>query len=57
MSIENFDKVLSRELDIHFFPEFLHIVLKHATPFSLRFSSASRKFLFFFTYITSYSYR
>ena len=33
MSIENFDKVLSRELDIHFSPEFLHIVLKYATPF------------------------
>ena len=33
MSIENFDKVWSKELDIHFFPEFLHIVLKYATPF------------------------
>ena len=56
MSIDNFDKVWSKDIN---FPQFFHIVLKYATPFSLRFSSLSRKLLFFFTYmhITSYSYR
>ena len=33
MSIENFDKVWSKDLTYVFFPEFLHIVLKYATLF------------------------
>ena len=30
MSIDNFDKVWSKDIN---FPQFLHIVLKYATPF------------------------
>ena len=47
MSIENFDKVWSKNLTYIFFPEFLHILLNYATPFFAQIFFCQQKAIIF----------